>query len=124
MEIKFRAWNKNFEEYNEVISINFPTRDVVLFSYGIADFSEVVLEQYTGVIDCNGKEIYVGDIVKYIHEWEISPACEEVDEVKYINGGFSPMQLVNGGIYYGLSSEPVYEIIGNIHENKNLLNNV
>lgn len=134
--IKFRAWYKRDLEINEYIEFKTVYSDgTVRFEWNDNEFkhpltydlglvfagSDWVVEQYTGIKDKNGKEIYVGDIVKYTHDWEVYPVIDLIAEVTFGDGGFYPIQEANGGIYYGLDSEPIYEVIGNIHENKYLL---
>lgn len=73
-----------------------------------------IVEQYTGLKDKNGKEIYEGDIVRYVDDWD------ENGEIVYDDGGFEvhwPIELerLEGDI------ADMMEIIGNIHENPELL---
>lgn len=118
-EIKFRAWNgyklkydiTGFEhgEKNEMAGI-FIDGDYYKITSKIANKKDAIVMQFTGLYDKNGKEIYEGDICKH-------PVCgsiyEHFDIVEYsINGFFVS--------FWPVSS--VCEIIGNIHENPEIIN--
>ena len=120
-EIKFRAWLKEerkmvnvetlFIGINRLCFGNSKTEDLFF-----RDFEEVELMQYTGLKDKNGKEIYEGDIV-ILNDAEEENRCV----VKYKYGSYI---LVDGDLREDLSnveSHKFLEVIGNIYENKSLL---
>ena len=126
--IKFRAWDKEHKNFNETVAANLllqihePSEDIDE-EYGKRFF----LEQFTGLLDKNGKKIYEGDILS---KGKISkrPSWKKGHDyycVSFSNGGF----VANGyngefevsTILHNLNSG--CEIIGNIHENPELLNN-
>ena len=122
-EIKFRAWDKANKVMGRVSEIEW--RDIffsitVTFkgkrydaSGGLKHFE---LMQYTGLKDKNGKEIYEGDIFGRDCD------CGECDN-------FEPEQVVfeEGAFILEESSIPLGEdnetgkVIGNIHENPELI---
>ena len=111
-EIKFRVWSiedKRFlTGYKEVTRSFFPSGN----GYELQQKNEV-WQQYTGMVDKNGKEIYEGDIIKY--PWLTVPSgtwdkeTYRTDEVKFVTGCFIP------DIWRTVVDD--CEVIGNIFEN-------
>lgn len=92
--------------------------------------SDVVPEsvgQFTGLRDKNDKDIYEGDIVKWIltmPEVSVNGGYEEYDteeigEIKWDEGALQLGEYCAAGFAY--ESEDYAEIIGNVHDNPELL---
>ncbi|UQK33362.1 YopX family protein [Lactiplantibacillus plantarum] len=125
--IKFRAWNQIDSEYiNEINAVM--GLDGSHIWWDINDSGEMKyeddqdnykLEQFTGLKDVNGKEIYEGDIIKSSYKYA-QPKVSQIiieDGNSYILGE----DLATGNEM--LVSDHISEIkvIGNVHENPELL---
>jgi len=123
-EIKFRAWDKRTRK---MIDTGFhilgeTTCFDLIYQYcmehgkrkdecGLQRINSVVIMQYTGLKDRNGKEIYEGDILRgrsgfYPVSWDIE---------------YASFMAVNNYAFINTSSWCKKEIIGNIYENPELL---
>ena len=141
-EIKFRAWDKNDKRM-----IYFNGRIEFMYEYSCLAFHQknhsvidyekdnYILMQYTGLKDKNGKEIYEEDICRWISPMKyIMSGCKKMEfinyEVKFLDGAFwlSEEEYKDGSLLRNACEEDVLyqglencEVIGNIHENKELL---
>ena len=123
---KFRALIKEAEYIVDVETIHFELGVVKVNGIELYQFEDVILMQSTGLRDENGVEIFEGDIVNINHTFR-NPmtGCGTLTlnknfEVVYINGMFT-----RDGSSMGLSRDLIYlTVIGNVHENQELLEDV
>jgi len=124
-EIKFRAWDtahKSWyfygEELNslapEIMELNKETQ----FSW-----KDIVLQQFTGLKDKNGKEIYEGDILRqlYMGNWIIAPMIWNEAKAQFGMDAVVEDDGIPSHIEIVIPKEQAPEIIGNIYENPDLL---
>lgn len=120
-EIKVRAWYKSYKQMCQVESLQFDGNGVYtavlieesFYDRRLVEADEIVIEQFTGLKDKNGTEIYEGDIL-------IDDTGEPIEYwvVKFSDGGFI-------GECVGVA-EPLFEltnleVVGNIHEDSELV---
>ncbi|TXJ69675.1 YopX family protein [Lactiplantibacillus plantarum] len=132
--IKFRAWDKATSSYRKVLEIEFypdgelkKVKVAGLQRKGTITPDKLVLEQFTGLKDVNGKEIYIGDIVKVwsdMSELTMEPTVNEIvsEDLFGKPGVFlkpAGPHLFEPCLYDSRSNQ--FEVIGNVHENPELL---
>ena len=129
-EIKFRAWDNFGSEWAKPdkldnLIVNYSTLGDGIFelqddSYSDRGHGDFTIEQFTGLYDRHGKEIYEGDII----EWIDAPGMVDT---------FGVVEFITrrGAWYVVNDEENIYDdiynvfddsrIVGNIHEDGDLL---
>lgn len=132
-EMKFRIWDKTWKKfyYGELLSSGF--KHTMNPNGPVGELTDWM--QFTGLKDKNGKEIYESDVVKYFDEefdreivgyiifkdGTYKIALEKEGKRPYIEC----FRFWNDGMHdwYTMENAELYnlEVIGNIHENKELV---
>ena len=133
MRPRFRVWvktEKRMIETDDLLDIDYETKEIVTqqvyFENGLPDdrdiycydFDEIELMQSTGLKDKNGKEVFIGDIIKCTRGCPHEVYLEKEYGGTYI-GGMPAIYLK--GLLSGYAWTEDEEIIGNIYENPELL---
>lgn len=110
-EIKFRAWFTRNEKYIKPMSLqNMIHQKVSTFSLSVL-YNEVIFEQYTGLHNDDGTELYEGDILLDPDTGYIIGAVEYKEDGFWC-GDYSLIDCID------------CQVIGNVHENPELLDDV
>lgn len=124
-ELKFRIWIKDekryYDESDEESYMIVPNGNVtytseayeeddVWFNDTTSATNDVIVEQYTGIKDKNGKEIYEGDIVEY--DWYITSDNQTYRTKEQVIFDDMGARLDTDRIRFCTN----VEVIGNIHE--------
>lgn len=130
-KIKFRAWNEVSEKmlnWNDFLDTNMKNTFIAPESTGL------ILMQYTGLHDENGKEIYENDIVEFSYDIFTGNFDTKLGRgtIEFIDGAFyiKPFEIeckkiedIDNGEWFLLYTVNIdtLEIIGNIYDNPELL---
>lgn len=116
MKPQYRAWHKKQKVMKLVLVIDW-LNGLADLNGGLieCEFKDITFEQCTGILDKNEHLIYEGDIVHATNEYKDT---DFIGSVEYLNGGFC---IWTGALRDYVWSDIECEIIGNIHENRELL---
>ena len=120
--IKFRVWDKINKQFRDPEFMGGHLNDIFLPD------EMYVFQQFTGLFDKNGKEIYEGDVIKFKERnYEVS-FYEAHPCFMFLPTDIGPntMEFFCTTNFFDfipqISQSEKYQIIGNIFENSDLLN--
>lgn len=124
MDLKFRCWSKLLNkfitgDFNIVVMKSEKTHLRDSAGYYFCNYDEVELMIYTNMNDCDGKEIYEGDIVLCRSIF----FTEFAGEVKFKDGCFIAVNEMSGDCFR-LSELEIIKVDGNIYEDLSKLNDI
>lgn len=129
MKPRFRVWMKSLKWMCDVTNISFDSKLVDICQQGdtercteiSVEFDEIELMQSTGLKDKNGKEIFEGDIVRQVRTQPTTENETITGLVIMLEGAWLIMNDCEQLASFLWSETDENEIIGNIYENRELL---
>jgi uncharacterized phage protein (TIGR01671 family) len=129
-KFKFRAWNINRKRWETGLGLYFNDSKIGDFSecfHNQEDENDYVIQQFTGLIDKNGVEVYEGDILervggsgsfcKIVVSWHERECCFVYNSVSNLYGSPNPLH----DNFVNLADWTYWVVCGNIFENPELL---
>ena len=125
-EIKFRCWDKVAGLYLSNGNWTGINQDgnpwLVVEGKGVLGGSDRwVVEQYTGLKDKNGKEIYEGDILQQRGLLALTKVVWDENHAEFQTETINQKNTIQSVFCFDVVEADLSEVIGNIHENPELL---
>lgn len=136
-EIKFRAWDKVLNEHLPNIQNHLGNDEWAFVNILKENGNRYIVEQFTGLHDKNGVEIYEGDILSKVSISELGGLIQYFYLVFWSSSdqGFKTKQYVldenEEGSYWRIKNEGIFDslvmvktynhVVGNIHLNPELI---
>lgn len=119
------AWVKGLlARYNPI----FETANIVGLAECLIPVHTSTVGQFTGLYDKNGRKIFEGDIVCHYNENPFTKSTDIEKGEVFWDKDFCGWRRTTNHVFhsgvvdtYRMSSQCVYEVIGNIHDNPELL---
>lgn len=126
--LKFRVWDKKLQIFGIVSNIDFEFEEVTFYIDDEEEletcqpFEDVEIMQSTGLFDKNGVEIFEGDIIDVGTRIPFLNKIQRDEETAYLK--LVPLDKRWTESYFtNFEDKNRYEVVGNIYENKELLEN-
>lgn len=113
--LKFRIWDSDKKVFDYI--------NLYTDNFNAGKYTNPIINQYTGLTDSFGNDIYEGDFVKYSSNTLFGIVVYQVDKfiVKSIGNGFNIMNTADLSKFLDLEPQNIQKtVIGNIIENPNL----
>ena len=121
-EIKFRVWSKDAEKYFYDPTNVYGTLQNSKYDEWANDYKHMVWQQFTGLKDSKGIDVYEGDIVEFLHKGKtIFSKISYYSNVGMFAVVIEPNQEIDIETRKCLAEVCFFEVIGNIFENIELL---
>lgn len=125
--LKFRAWDKVLKVMSEIVCIDLLKKEITYFETDNCSYKEInvnfndyIIMQSTGLKDKNGKEIFEGDILKTKTKGIVIVRIENGNTMTTYKSGINTKTSL---VLSSFLEKYKVEVIGNIYENKELLEN-
>jgi uncharacterized phage protein (TIGR01671 family) len=124
--IKFRAWVENGTKLVPSPIVNIDSYGAITLPYPDKIYVNPILEEFTGLLDKNGVEIYEGDIVEDTRDkWHWGDCSSALHGgkgiVTFVDGSFEAVRDLDLNWCTPNHIGSAVEVIGNIHQNPELL---
>lgn len=126
-EIKFRIWDEEEHKMERALAVDWFFKTAITSANPVTNShprgvsfrdKDEILMQYTGMKDQTGREIYEGDIVKFISRLDDS---KRMGTVRYWAGDAAFLIECEREIFFLFHDALNREVIGNIYENPEIL---